>query len=132
MRSIKRWLHSITGGAAAMPLLVLFGLNAVDELDRTAFAVLLPEIRDEFGLSLQGILTVVGLVTLAALALQVPIAVLADRSNRIRIAWVGALAWAVFSIMTGMANTLLVLGIARAGSGIGRCPAPAACWPCPS
>ena len=120
MRTIKGWLYGITGGAAVMPLLVLFGLNAVDELDRTAFAVLLPEIRDEFGLSLQGILTVVGLVTLAALALQVPIAVLADRSNRIRIAWVGALAWAVFSIMTGMANTLLVLGIARAGSGIGR------------
>ena len=113
-------MYAITGGAAATPLLVLFGLNAVDELDRTAFAVLLPEIRDEFGLDLQGILTVVGLVTLAALALQVPIAVLADRSNRIRISWVGALAWAVFSIMTGMANTLLVLGIARAGSGIGR------------
>ena len=60
---------------------MLFGLNAVDELDRTAFAVLLPEIRDEFGLDLQGVLTVVGLVTLAALALQVPIAVLADRST---------------------------------------------------
>ena len=48
MRTIKGWMHSITGGAAAMPLLILFGLNAVDELDRTAFAVLLPEIRDEF------------------------------------------------------------------------------------
>ena len=31
---------------------VLFGLNAVDELDRTAFNVLLPNIRDWFGLSL--------------------------------------------------------------------------------
>ena len=47
-------------GAPLFPLLVLFGLNAVDELDRTAFAVLLPDIRDEFGLNLTGILGLVG------------------------------------------------------------------------
>ena len=39
-------LSTITLGAPAFPLVVLFGLNAVDELDRTAFAVLLPDIRD--------------------------------------------------------------------------------------
>ncbi|HET7719986.1 MAG TPA: MFS transporter, partial [Acidimicrobiales bacterium] len=117
---IRRWLSNATGGAPFFPLGVLFGLNAVDELDRTAFAVLLPEIRDEFGLDLQGVLTVVGLVFLAALALQVPIAILADRHRRVTIAWVGAAAWAVFSVMTGLAGTLLLLGIARAGSGIGR------------
>jgi branched-chain amino acid transport system ATP-binding protein len=117
---VGRWLRSSTGGAPFAPLAVLFGLNAVDELDRTAFAVLLPEIRDEFGLDLQGVLTVVGLVFLAALALQVPIAILADRHRRVTIAWVGALGWAVFSVMTGLATTLLLLGIARAGSGIGR------------
>ena len=33
-------------GAPLLPLGVLFGLNTVDELDRPAFAVLLPEIRD--------------------------------------------------------------------------------------
>jgi branched-chain amino acid transport system ATP-binding protein len=115
-----RWAEASTGGAPFFPLAVLFGLNAVDELDRTAFAVLLPEIRDEFGLSLQGVLTVVGLVFLAALALQVPIAVLADRHRRVTISWIGAAAWAVFSVMTGLAGSLLLLGIARAGSGIGR------------
>src|SRR5688500_14827603 len=99
-------MYAITGGAAATPLIVLFGLNAVDELDRTAFGVLLPEIRDEFGLDLQGILTLVGVVSLGALALQVPIASYADRHNRVRLAWVGALAWAVFSVMTGFAGVL--------------------------
>ncbi|MEY2451075.1 MAG: hypothetical protein QOD92_649 [Acidimicrobiaceae bacterium] len=117
---IRRRLLSITGGAAAFPLLVLFGLNAVDELDRTAFAVLLPNIRDEFGLDLQGVLTLVGVVSLGALLLQVPIASLADRSNRVRIAWIGAAVWGVFSFMTGLASTLLVLAIARSGSGIGK------------
>ncbi|MEY2447239.1 MAG: hypothetical protein QOH79_715 [Acidimicrobiaceae bacterium] len=110
----------MTGGAAVFPLIVLFGLNAVDELDRTAFAVLLPNIRDEFGLSLQGVLTLVGVVSLGALLLQVPIASLADRSNRVRIAWIGAAVWGVFSFMTGLASTLVVLAIARSGSGIGK------------
>jgi len=117
---VRGWLTSMTGGEAWYPLLVLFGLNAVDELDRTAFGVLLPEIRDEFGLDLQGILTLVGLVALGALLLQVPIAALADRTNRVRLAWLGAAAWGICSLLTGMATTLWMLGIARAGSGIGK------------
>jgi len=117
---ISRWLTSVTGGEAWYPLVVLFGLNAVDELDRTAFGVLLPEIREEFGLDLQGILTLVGLVALGALLLQVPIAALADRTNRVRLAWLGAAAWGICSLLTGMATTLWMLGIARAGSGIGK------------
>ena len=44
------WLRGVCGGESAFPLVVLFGLNAVDELDRTAFGILLPNIRDEFGL----------------------------------------------------------------------------------
>ena len=51
----RRWRDewrpsAVTLGAPVFPLLVLFGLNTVDELDRAAFAVLLPEIRDSFGL----------------------------------------------------------------------------------
>ena len=59
---------ALTGDGPVFPLVVLFGLNAVDELDRTAFGILLPEIRDEFGLGLQGVLTLVGVVALGALA----------------------------------------------------------------
>ena len=33
----KQWMTDLCGGEAAFPLLILFGLNAVDELDRTAF-----------------------------------------------------------------------------------------------
>ena len=104
---------AITGGAAVFPLIVLFGLNAVDELDRTAFAVLLPNIRDEFGLDLQGVLTLVGVVALGALLLQVPIASLADRTNRVRIAWVGAVVWGAFSLMTvGPLSVMVPLRVA--------------------
>ena len=118
--TIRAWLYGITGGAAIYPILVLFGLNAVDELDRTAFGVLVPNIRDAFGLNLTGLLALVGAVSVVALALQIPIASLSDRHNRVLITWVGALAWAFFSLLTGLAWSVIVLGIARAGSGIGK------------
>ena len=120
MSRVRTWMAGVTGGGPALPLIVLFGLNACDELDRTGFAILLPEIREEFDLDLQALLSVVGLTTFAALVLQVPIAAMADRHRRVPLATVGAAAWAVFSIFTGLAPTLLLLGIARVGSGLGR------------
>jgi ABC-type branched-subunit amino acid transport system ATPase component/predicted MFS family arabinose efflux permease len=108
------------GDGPVLPLLILFGLNAADELDRTAFGILLPNIRDAFGLSNTGILSLVALTALGALVLQLPIAALADRSDRVRLALLGAVAWAVFSVFTGMATATWMLIIARSGSGIGR------------
>ena len=65
--------HDITGDEAVYPLLILFGLNIVDELDRTAFGILAPEIRDDFGLDQPGILTLVAVVALLRPSLlQVP------------------------------------------------------------
>ncbi len=117
---IGRWLDRVTGGGPVYALLILFGLNAVDELDRTAFGILVPEIRDHFDLDLHAMLTVIALVYVAAFALQVPIAVLADRSSRVRLAWLGAASWGVFSLLTGFATSVLVLAFVRSGSAIGR------------
>ena len=114
------WLREICGGEAAFPLVVLFGLNAVDELDRTAFGILLPEIRDSFGIDIQTALSIVALSSVAALALQVPIAQYADKTNRIPLVVVGALAWGFFSGMTGLATGLILLTIARSGSSLGK------------
>jgi branched-chain amino acid transport system ATP-binding protein len=114
------WLDSLTAGQPAYPLMVLFGLNAVDELDRAAFGILLPNIRDEYDLGNTGVLTLVALVSVAALALQVPIAQYADRSRRVPLALVGAVLWAGFSGMTGLAAGVVWLGIARSGSAVGK------------
>jgi branched-chain amino acid transport system ATP-binding protein len=114
------WLREVCGGEAAFPLVVLFGLNAVDELDRTAFGILLPNIRDHFDLDNTKVLGLVALVSLAALALQVPIAQYADRAKRVPLAIAGALGWAVFSGMTGLATGVVLLGIARSGSSVGK------------
>ena len=113
-------LSSITMGAPAFPLVVLFGLNAVDELDRTAFAVLLPEIRDHFGLSDAGALALVAASTIAVLFIEVPLSFYCDRRNRVRIATTGAALWALFSLGTGLAVTVVMLIAMRIGAGAGR------------
>ncbi len=116
----RTWLPRIVQGGPILPLVVLFGLNAVDELDRTAFGILLPEIRDEFGMSTQAILTMIAVVTLVALLLQVPIASYADRHKRVPLAAAGGALWGVFSLLTGLATGVVMLYIVRIGSGIGR------------
>jgi branched-chain amino acid transport system ATP-binding protein len=120
VRHPMRWLRDVCGGEAAFPLVVLFGLNAVDELDRTAFGILLPNIRDHFDLDNTKVLGLVALSSIAALALQVPIAQFADRSRRVPLAVFGALVWAVFSGMTGLAVGVVMLTIARSGSSLGK------------
>ena len=117
---MKAKFSRIVGDGPAYPLFILFGLNAVDELDRTAFAILTPEIRDEFGLGFQGLLTLVAVVLAFSLALQVPIAGLADKMNRVHLAIIGALAWATFSFMTGLATSIVFLAFMRSGSAIGK------------
>ncbi|MEQ1785623.1 MAG: MFS transporter [Acidimicrobiales bacterium] len=119
-RAPRRYLTDITGGQAIYPLLILFGLNAVDELDRTVFGVLGPEIRDHFGLSNQGYLSMIALTLFGGLLLEVPLAYYADRVPRVRIAVGGAAVWAIFGVVTGLAGVLWVLVLARSGSGMGR------------
>lgn len=120
-RLVEEWRPSaITLGAPVYPLLVLFGLNAVDELDRTAFAVLLPDIRDHFGLGDTAALALVAASTIAVLFIEVPLSFYSDRGSRVRIATVGAAVWALFSFGTGLSVTVLMLIIMRIGSGGGR------------
>ena len=116
----REWVDGLGGAQPLYPLIVLFGINCVDELDRRGFDVLLPDIRDHFGISTGGILTVVGFAGVAALLCAVPIGFWADRMSRVVIMIVGAVAWGAFSVMTGLATTIVLLGVARAGSGLGR------------
>ncbi len=98
----KKWFDewrpsTVTMRGPIYPLLILFGLNAVDELDRTAFAVLLPDIRDHFGLSDASALAIVSVTTIAVLLIEIPLSFYVDRGNRVRIATVGAAVWATFA-----------------------------------
>ena len=111
---------AITLGAPVFPLAVLFGLNAVDELDRSAFAVLLPDIRDHFGLSDSAALALVAATTIAVLLVEIPVSFAADRHSRVRMATTGAAAWALFSFGTGLATGIATLAAMRVGAGLGK------------
>ena len=112
----KQSLLSITDGAPFYPLVVLFGLNAVDELDRTAFGILVPEIRDEFGLDLQGVLTLIAFVSLCALTLQVPIAMLAACTASSRLPLLASASLAMASAWNRKYGLLDLLAARRSNS----------------
>ena len=116
-------VRRVTGTAPFYPLGVLFGLNAVDELDRIAFTVLSPEIRRTFDLDLQGVSTIITVIALVNLLLELPIGYLSDRKNRVRLAIIGAAAWTFFTFLTGLAGLVVSLGllyVARAGSALAK------------
>ncbi len=115
----------VTGGETAVPLFVLAGLNAADELDRSAFGLLIPEIRDYFGVSLGTILTVTSLAAVLPILLAVPMGYFADRLPRTKMVGLGAAVWGVFSILTAFSGSLVFLGVCRFGSGVGKTLDPA-------
>ena len=117
---MREKVGSITDGAPFGPLLILFGLNAVDELDSGAFSVLGPEIRDHFHLNLASFASISALVIPLAFIVGVPIARFADRRRRVPIVAVGAIVWGLFSIFTGMATVFLMLAVARMGAASGK------------
>ncbi|HYH47963.1 MAG TPA: MFS transporter [Acidimicrobiia bacterium] len=119
-RLSARLTLGLTEGEPLFPLVVLFGLNAVDELDKTAFNVLAPEIRRSFDLGISGILGLVAVIELVAIVLGLPLAYWADRRSRVRLAARGATLWGGFSLATGLAPSVGLLAGARAGAGIGR------------
>jgi ABC-type branched-subunit amino acid transport system ATPase component/MFS family permease len=120
MKVGDRLRERVTMGYPLFPLLVLFGLNAVDELDRSAFGVLTPDIRDYFHLKTQGIFAVISLISLFALVAGVLIGYYADRISRVRLAIGGAIVWGLFTMATGLAPGIAFFIVFRSATGIGR------------
>lgn len=126
--AVKRQKFSfagLTGGASMMPLLLMFGIAIVDDLDRAAFGVLLPEIRDWFGVSITTVVTLQAVAGILTVFAAIPIGYLADRSNRVRLSAAGAILFGFMALLTGVAPTILILGLARLGSGIAKTVNPA-------
>jgi ABC-type branched-subunit amino acid transport system ATPase component/predicted MFS family arabinose efflux permease len=113
-------LRGMTAGAPALPLVVLFGLNFVDEFDRIAFAAVITEIQRAFGLSDAGIQQVAGLAGLATLLLSLPMGIVGDRINRVRLSIAAAVLWGACAVLTGVVPATFLLFLVRFGSGLGR------------
>ena len=113
-------LQRVFGGVSPYPLIILAGLAFMDAADQSAYGVLLPDIRDALHLTDTGILLVTAIGGAMGLLGTVPIAWMADRSSRVRLALVGAAVWALFSVSTGLATVVVVLVIVRCGTAIGQ------------
>jgi branched-chain amino acid transport system ATP-binding protein len=113
-------LSGMLAGASATPLLVLFGLNLVDELDRIAFAALTPEIRDAFDLGDGAIVAIGAISAVFILFGALPLGYLGDRMPRTRIATTAALIWGSMAVLTGVAWVVPMLFAARLFSGVAR------------
>ena len=99
---------------------MLFCIELLDQATQSAFNVLTPNIRDAFHLTNAGILLIVAIAGAAALLCTLPIAVLADRMPACRIALVGALVGAGFSIALGLANGVVLAAVMLAGISMGQ------------
>jgi ABC-type branched-subunit amino acid transport system ATPase component len=111
--------RALTGGESIFPLAVLFSLQLLDQALQSAFNVLVPNVRNAFHLSDAAILAIVALAGAAALLGTVPVAWLADRTVRVRIALVGAGLGAAFSVALGLAPTAAVMAVALCGVYLG-------------
>jgi branched-chain amino acid transport system ATP-binding protein len=112
--------RELGGGASLFPLGVLFAIQLLDQATQSAFNVLTPNVRDAFRLTNAQILLIVAIAGAAGLAFTLPVAVLADRTNRVRIALIGALVGAAFSIGVGASTTVVVVTIMLVGVYMGQ------------
>lgn len=97
-------------------------------VDRQLLAILAEPIRHELGLSD----TQLGMLTGLTFALfytlfGIPVAMVADRGNRIRLIAAACGIWSLFTILSGSARSFAALALARMGVGIGEagCSPPA-------
>ena len=102
-------------------LVLLLGIAIFNQADRFLLAGLIEPVKNEFAVSD----AVMGLLTGPAFAifysiLAIPIAIYADRANRLRIIVAGCVVWSFFTILSGFATGPWTLAAARVGVGVGE------------
>jgi ABC-type branched-subunit amino acid transport system ATPase component/sugar phosphate permease len=99
---------------------ILFMLSVVDEFDRTAMAVLAPDIQESLGMS-DAVLGVIGGAAGAMFVLgAVPIGAVADRVRRTGVVAVATAVWAGIVFATGFVRNSFGMFVARMGTGLGQ------------
>jgi len=118
----------ISQGARHYAMVVLAVVYMFNFVDRQILAILLPQIRDEFGTSdaYLGFLSGTAFA-LFYVALGVPVARYADRCNRRNLIAVSVALWSAMTALSGLAANIWHLTAARIGVGIGEagCSPPA-------
>ncbi len=107
---------------------LLFVVYVLNFVDRQILIILMEPIRLEFGFSDRQLGLLGGLAfALLYSTLGIPIARLADRSNRVNIISISIFVWSLATVLTGFARTFGHLLLARVAVGIGEagCSPPA-------
>jgi len=119
IRRATKPFEDVSGGMLIFPLVVLFFLYFFDEFDTAAFGVLAPNIERSFHISDQVFsLLVVGNLTILLL-LVIPMSHYADRLPRRTFAVLLGLGAGIFSFLTGVVGTAVLMFFTRLGNGIG-------------
>ncbi len=101
-------------------LLVLTALVTFDEFDRAAMTVLAPDIQDTLGVS-DGVLAAASAAFGVMFVLgAIPLAALADRFPRTKVAAIATGIWSVVVLLTGFVVNAFSLFVARLGAGLGQ------------
>ncbi len=100
---------------------VLLVVYLVNFMDRQVFAVLQEEFRTDLNLS-DSQLALLGGTAFALFyaTLGIPIAILADRTNRVRLIAAACIVWSVFTALSGMASNFIQMLLARIGVASGE------------
>ena len=112
-RSVPRYSYFV-----AIALMVVYVFNF---LDRQFLTVLQEQVKHELDLKDWQLGALTGLAfALFYTVCGIPIAAMADRSNRIRIVAIASAVWSLFTAACGFANSFTTLALARIGVGIGE------------
>lgn len=107
---------------------LLFCVYVLNFVDRQILVILIEPIRLEFGFSDKQLGLLSGLAfALLYSTLGIPIARLADRTNRVNIISISIFVWSLATVLTGMARNFTHLLLARVAVGVGEagCSPPA-------
>ena len=117
-------MSSAAANEAMRRRLTLFGLFAVGVMsyvDRTIISVLQVPIKQELGLSDTQLGTLTGIsFALVYTSMAIPIARLADRSNRKYVILAALAIWSTMTALSGFATSFLALVLLRTGVGFGE------------
>lgn len=104
-----------------MVLLILTLVYVFNFIDRQIIGILSPAIKADLGFSDSQLGWLKGMAfAILYTTVGIPIAWLADRSDRSRIVAISLAVWSGFTALTGMANSFAAMFFARVGVGIGE------------
>jgi branched-chain amino acid transport system ATP-binding protein len=109
-------------GGPLLPILVLATLAGIDQFDTNAFSLLGPEIVAAFHTDATtfAYISIPGFILAAVMPFF--FGFLGDRVSRVKLTVLGAALWVVTSLLTGLAGTVLLLGIVRTVSVLSKGP----------